>query len=378
MIPVMKPWLDDEEARAAAEVVSSGWLAQGPRVAEFEAGFAARVGAAEGVAVSSCTTGLHLALHLLGIGPGDEVVVPSFSFIATANCVVYVGATPVFADVEPEDGNVSARTVEPVLTGRTRAVVVVDQGGMPADVEPLRQLCERRGIALVEDAACAAGSRYHDAPVGAGALLAAWSFHPRKLLTTGEGGMLTTSDEQVADRARRLREHGMSISAAARHQSRQPVIESYLEVGFNFRMTDIQAAVGLVQLRKLDAMVDRRRELAARYQAMLSDVPGLRAVKDPAWGESNFQSFWVELDPGFPLSRNALLTALAQHGVSARAGIMAAHRQPAYAGQRHVDLPVTERLTDQTLILPLFHTMTELEQQAVVAVIRRAAGLRAA
>jgi dTDP-4-amino-4,6-dideoxygalactose transaminase len=156
------------------------------------------------------------------------------------------------------------------------------------------------------------------------------------------------------------------------------VIESYLEVGFNFRMTDIQAAVGLVQLRKLDAMVDRRRELASRYQAMLSDVPGLRTVKDPAWGESNFQSFWVELDPGFPLSRNTLLSTLAQEGVSARAGIMAAHRQPAYAGQRHVDLSATERLTDQTLILPLFHTMTELEQQAVVAVIRRAAGLRAA
>ena len=205
-------------------------------------------------------------LHLLGIGPGDEVVVPSFSFIATANCARYVGATPVFADVEPDDGNLSARTVEPVLTERTRAVVVVHQGGMPADVEPLRQLCDSRGIALVEDAACAAGSRYRGAPAGAGATLAAWSFHPRKLLTTGEGGMLTTSDAELAARARRLREHGMNVSAAARHASRQPVIESYLEVGFNYRMTDIQAAVGLVQLDKLDAMVRRRRELAARYQ----------------------------------------------------------------------------------------------------------------
>lgn len=378
MIPVMKPWLGDEEARAAAEAVASGWVAQGPRVAEFESAFAERVGASHGVAVSSCTTALHLALHLLGIGPGDEVVVPSFSFIATANCAVYVGATPVFADVEAEDGNLSVRTVEPVVTDRTRAIVVVDQGGMPADVRPLRGWCESRGIALVEDAACAAGSRYRGAPVGAEAGVAAWSFHPRKLLTTGEGGMLTTVDPELAARARRLREHGMNVSAAERHQSRQPVIESYLEVGFNYRMTDIQAAVGLVQLAKLDAMVSRRRELAAAYQEALADVPGLRPVQDPPWGESNFQSFWVELGEDYPLSRNELLQALAGEGISGRAGIMAAHRQPAYAGRVHGDLSVTERLTDRTLILPLFHTMTRAELETVVGLVRGFAGLRAA
>jgi dTDP-4-amino-4,6-dideoxygalactose transaminase len=375
MIPVMTPWLGEEEARAAADAVCSGWVAQGPRVAEFEKQFAAHVGASHGVAVSSCTTALHLSLHMLGIGSGDDVVVPSFSFVATTNCARYVGATPVFADVEPEDGNLSVRTVEPVLTDRTRAVVVVHQGGSPADVEPLRELCGSRGISLVEDAACAAGSRYQGAPAGAGAALAAWSFHPRKLLTTGEGGMLTTSDGELAARARRLREHGMSISAADRHISRLPAIESYLEVGFNYRMTDIQAAVGLVQLRKLDDMVRRRRELAERYQAMLTDVPGLRTVRDPVWGESNYQSFWVELDHRFPVSRNELLAILAAEGVSARAGIMAAHRQPAYAGHPHRDLPVTERLTDNTLILPLFHAMGEEDQTAVVTAIRRAAGL---
>lgn len=378
VIPVMKPWLDDAESRAAAEVVASGWLAQGPRVTDFEAAFAAQVHAAHGVALSSCTTGLHLALHLLGVGRGDEVVVPSLSFIATANSAMYVDATPVFADVEAEDGNLSRRTVEAVLTDRTRAVVVVHQGGVPADVDPLRLLCSERGIALVEDAACAAGSTYHGRPVGASASLAAWSFHPRKLLTTGEGGMLTTDDPELAQRARRLREHGMSVSAAARHQSRQPVIESYLEVGFNYRMTDIQAAIGLVQLSKLAAMVRRRRELAAAYQEALADVPGLRTVRDPAWGESNFQSFWVELDPAFAMSRNDLLTTLSGEGVSARAGIMAAHRQPAYAGHPHGDLPATERLTAHTLILPMFHTMTEAEQDHVVGVLRRAATTRAA
>jgi dTDP-4-amino-4,6-dideoxygalactose transaminase len=378
MIPVMKPWLGEEEAAAAADAVRSGWVAQGPRIAEFEARFAQRVGAPHAVAVSSCTTALHLALHLLGVGPGDEVVVPSFSFIATANAAVYVGATPVFADVEDVDGNLSVRTVLPVLTEHTRAVVVVHQGGMPADVASLRRFCESRGLALVEDAACAAGSRVADAPVGSGALLAAWSFHPRKVLTTGEGGMLTTTDAGLAARARRLREHGMNLSAAERHQSRQPVIESYLEVGFNYRMTDIQAAVGLVQLAKLDSMVARRRELAGRYQAMLAGVPGLRTVQDPAHGESNYQSFWVELGPRFPVPRNDLLAILAEDGVSARAGIMAAHRQPAYAGHPHGDLSTTERLTDTTLILPMFHTMTDQEQQAVVDSIRRTAGLRAA
>ena len=378
MIPVMRPVLGEEEAQAAAEAVRSGWVAQGPRVAEFEARFAERVGAPHAVAVSSCTTALHLALHLLGLGPGDEVVVPSFSFIATANSAVYVGATPVFADVEPEDGNLSARTVQAVLTDRTRAVVVVHQGGMPADVDALRELCVSRGIAVVEDAACAAGSTYHGRPVGAGSAMAAWSFHPRKLLTTGEGGMLTTSDPEVAARARRLREHGMDVSAADRHRSRQPVIESYLEVGFNFRMTDVQAAIGLVQLGKLDAMVRRRRELAARYHELLDGIPGVRPVHDPAHGQSNFQSFWVELDAGFPLARNAVLRALADEGVSARAGIMATHRQPAYAEHPHGNLATTERLTDGTLILPLYHAMTLDEQDTVVAALRRAAGARVA
>jgi dTDP-4-amino-4,6-dideoxygalactose transaminase len=190
--------------------------------------------------------------------------------------------------------------------------------------------------------------------------------------------MLTLADPEVAERARRLREHGMSVSAAARHRSRQPVLESYLEVAFNYRMTDIQAAVGLVQLGRLDAMVQRRRELAAAYQRALADLPGIRTVRDPAWGESNFQSFWVELEAGFPMSRGELLATLSEEGVSARAGIMAAHRQPAYAGHPHGDLTTTERLTDSTLILPLFHTMTQAEQDHVVEVVRRAATSRAA
>ncbi|MDX2548052.1 DegT/DnrJ/EryC1/StrS family aminotransferase [Streptomyces sp. WI04-05B] len=372
-IPVMIPWLGEEEARAASDAVLSGWVAQGPRAAAFEQAFAERVGAEHGIAVSSCTTALHLALVALGLGPGDEVVVPSLSFIATANAVRYVGAEPVFADVDPATGNLTTATVDAVRTPRTKAVLAVHQGGVPADVHSLRAACADWDLPLVEDAACAIGSTVGGKPVGQGALIAAWSFHPRKLVTTGEGGMITTDDAEWAVRLRRLREHGMNASAAERHSSNKPVLESYLEVGYNYRMTDVQAAIGLVQLGKLDAMIARRRELAARYDALLRDVPGLTPVRDPEHGQSNFQSYWVLLDEDFPVGRDDLLGALADAGVSARRGIMASHLEPAYEGHPSAPLPVTERISRDSLILPLFHTLTEAQQDRVVAALREQA-----
>jgi perosamine synthetase len=375
MIPVMRPWLDAEEATAAAAAVSSGWVAQGPRVAEFEAAFATAIGAGHAVAVSSCTAALHLALVAAEVGPGDEVIVPSLSFIATANAVRYVGAAPVFADVDEATQNLTPATVEPCLTDRTRAVILVDQAGVPADLDAMQVLCAAHGIRVVEDAACAVGSAYRGRPVGAGANLAAFSFHPRKLLTTGEGGMLITPDEEVAARLRRLREHGMDVSAAQRHASRRPVIERYMEVGFNYRMTDVQAAIGLVQLGKLDRLVARRRNLAQRYQALLAGIPDFRTITDPEYGTTNYQSFWVLLPDGFPVSRDELLQRLANAGVSARRGIMAAHLEPAYADHFTTKLPVTEQLTASSVILPLFHELTEKEQDVVISVIRSAAGI---
>ena len=376
MIPVMRPLLGTAEADALAQVIESGWVAQGPRVAEFERRFAAHVGAQEGVAVSSCTAALHLCLHVLGIGPGDEVIVPSFSFIASTNAVRYVGATPVFADVDPLTGNLSPATVTPLLTERTKAVMAVHQGGMPADVDALRACCG--DIPIVEDAACAAGSTYRGRSVGAGAQLAAWSFHPRKLRTTGEGGMVTTDDPELATRLRRLREHGMSVSAADRHASNKAIVEQYLEVGFNYRMTDLQAAIGIVQLGRLPDLVSWRRAMAARYQELLAKVPGLRAVTDPDYGTTNYQAFWVLLDDEVPVPRNDVLAALADAGVSARRGIMAAHTEPAYDGTTHVPLPVTELLTDRSLILPLHHELTIDQQDLVVDALTAALRVSAA
>jgi dTDP-4-amino-4,6-dideoxygalactose transaminase len=302
------------------------------------------------------------------------VVVPSFSFIATTNAATYVGARPVFADVDPVTGNLTADAVLSALTERTRAVIAVDQGGVPVDLAAIRSVCDPRGIVVVEDAACGAGSTYHGRPVGAAADIAVWSFHPRKLLTTGEGGMLTTPHAEWAERARRLREHAMSVSAAERHGRMLAPQETYDEVGFNFRMTDLQAAIGLVQLGRLDEMVGHRRALAAAYAKGLADIPGLRPVEDPPWGTSNFQSYWVEVEPSFPLDREGLMAHLAAGDISARRGIMAAHRQPAYRDTGHLPLPVTERLTDHTLILPLFHQMSESEQARVVDALRSAVG----
>lgn len=370
-IPVMVPWIGDEEQAAVAEVLASGWIAQGPQVRAFEQEFASSVSSIEGVAVSSCTAALELALRLCGVGRGHHVIVPSFSFIATANAVRHVSAQPVFADVDQLTGCLTADTIADALTDQTVAVIVVHQAGVPADVDAIHELVDPLGIVVIEDAACAAGSTYRGQPVGAGSLLAAWSFHPRKLLTTGEGGMLTSSSGALAAHGRRLREHGMSLSAAERHAADHPIREDYLDVGFNMRMTDLQAAIGRVQLMRIPEIVRRRREVRDWYAEELDGLP-VQLVGDPEYGTTNVQSLWLRLLPRVTAEVPSLMAALAERGISARFGIMAAHLQAAYAGVAHVPLPVTEELTNRSLILPVHHRLERADVTRVVSVIREA------
>ncbi len=372
MIPIIKPWLGEDEAAAAREAILSGWVAQGPRVKQFEDAVAARVGATAGLAVSSCTTGLHLALIGAGVGPGDEVIVPSLSFIATANAVKYCGGTVVFADVCPVTQNITAETVAAQISAKTKAVMLVHQVGMPADIDAIRAVCDQAGATLVEDAACAIGSTYKGAEIGAHSPFVVYSFHPRKVITTGEGGMVMCQDAESADRLRILRQHAMSVNDVVRHQSDKFIFEQYTEVGYNYRMTDIQAAVGLVQLGKLDAVVARRRELAGRYRDAFSGRGDLALPTDPSYGTTNYQSFCVKLLEGGRERRDALLQGLKEKGIGGKRGIMAAHREPAYEGHPQAApgaLPESDRWTDESFVLPLYHLMTEDEQAQVVAAV---------
>jgi dTDP-4-amino-4,6-dideoxygalactose transaminase len=367
MIPITIPYLDDAEARAAAEVVRSGWLTQGPRVEQFERALADYCVATHAVAVSSCTTALHLALLALGVGPGDEVVCPSMSFIASANAIRHAGAAPVFADVDPRTFNLDPEAAEAAITPRTRAILVVHQIGLPANIDRFQALARRHGIEILEDAACAIGSRYKGRPIGGHGSIACFSFHPRKVISTGEGGMVTTYSEGQARRLRLLRQHGMSVSDTIRHSARQVIIEEYVETGFNYRLTDIQAAIGIEQLKRLDGIVRRRRELAARYDRELAGIPWLRTPYVPDWAEPNYQSYAVTLTDEAPIRRNELMQRLLDAGIATRRGIMLAHRERAYAGlDRRPHLPNSEWASDHSLLLPLYPQMTAAEQDRVI------------
>jgi dTDP-4-amino-4,6-dideoxygalactose transaminase len=375
-IPIARPYVGPEEEQAVIQSLRSGWLSQGPRVAEFEKQFARYVGAQHAIAVSSCTTALHLAFIGAGIGSGDEVLCPSLSFIATANSVRYVGATPIFVDIDPLTYNLDPNKIEAAISPRTKAILAVHQIGLPAALQEILEIARRRNLVVIEDAACAIGSVYTGQRIGLPhASMACFSFHPRKILTTGEGGMITTSEEKVATRIRQLRQHAMNTSDLARHQSKKIVLESYDEVGYNFRMTDLQAAIGLVQLGRVEGFIERRRVFAARYTEELLKLGWMVPPSEPNGCQHNFQSYMVRLKEDAPISRDALMQGLLDRGISTRRGIMAAHREAPYRDARwDRELAETNAATDECIILPLFHQMTEDEQAFILESIVELAG----
>ncbi len=367
-IPVARPYIGVEEEQAVIDVLRSGWVTQGPRVAEFEVKFSEYIGCDYSIAVSSCTTALHLALLAIGIGPGDEVICPSLSFVATANSITYTGATPIFGDIDLATYNLDPSRLEEAISTRTKAILVVHQVGLPAEMNEILAVANKHGLAVIEDAACAIGSEYDGRKIGQPlGTMACFSFHPRKILTTGEGGMITTRDAKLAEKLRRIRQHAMSLSDVVRHSAKQITTETYDEVGFNFRMTDMQAAIGITQLGRLEELLMRRRYLATRYTKALQNLSWLLTPVVPANCQHNYQSYMVRLVNDFAARRDAIMQELLEKKISTRRAIMAIHREVPYRSERwNGRLTKTNLAADTGLILPLFHQMTDSEQDYII------------
>jgi perosamine synthetase len=367
-----RPYFGPEEEAAAAQVIRSGWVAGGPRLAEFEKRFAALCETKHAVGVSSWTTGAFLTLKTLSIGPGHDVIVPSLTFIASVNVIAHAGANAVFADIDPQTYNIDPDDIEHRITPRTRAILPIDQLGMPCEIDRIVAIARRHNLLVIQDAACAVGSLFRGRPVGAMAPVGIFSLHARKVVTTGEGGMIVTDDGGLADRLRRQRHQGMSKSDYERHSAAPTAFETYPEIGYNFRITDIQAALGVIQLQRLPELIERRRNIASRYIAALSNHPYVEPPHVPDHVVPNWQSFQVRIRDGGPLTRNDVMDRLHEQGIATRRGVMASHLEPPYQGRAR--LPHTEKAAEQCLQLPMYAGLGDQEVDAVLAALDRIYG----
>ena len=373
-VQISLPSTGEDEWQAAKGPLMSGWLTQGPKVAEFERAFASRHQVKHALAVTSCTTGLHLALAALGIGPGDEVIVPAFTWVSTANVVLYCGATVVFADVDPRTNNICPRDLAKRVTPRTKAVIPVHLFGLCADMDAIRSAVPA-GIPIIEDCACAAGASWRGTPAGGLGTCGVFSFHPRKSITTGEGGMLTTNDDRLAEVANSLRNHGASVSEEQRHRGPTPyLLPEFNLLGFNYRMTDLQGAVGLAQLAKLDRFIADRDRWAQWYMQQLAGIAWLRMPQRPADGSHAWQAFVTSVDPATaPLPRNRIMELLQAAGVATRPGTHAVHMLGYYAkryGISPTDYLGAMDCDRNTMAIPLHNRMDEADYRHVVACLK--------
>ena len=368
-IPLARPYTDEKEEAAVVAVIRSGWVSQGPKVMEFEQMVADFVGARFAVATNSCTSALHVSLLLQGVQEGDEVICPAFTCMATANAIRHAGAFPVLVEIDPRTFNLDPEAVARAVSPKTRAIMVVHQIGLAADIDALQEIAQKHGLAIVEDAATALGGKYKGRMIGALGAPTCFSFHPRKVITTGEGGMITTDDADLAERARILRSHGASVSDLERHKARGVIYAAYPEAGYNYRMTDVQAAIGIEQMKKLPWILERKREIARFYDAELSRIPGIEVPYVPDYAGHSYQSYLIYLPAS--LDRDALLREMAARGISCRHGIAPLHLEPYYRrlyGEIH--LPVTEEVSRRTLFLPIYPQMTPEELHYVVDNLR--------
>lgn len=372
-IPIALPFTGEEEWQATRAPLMEGWLTQGPRVAAFEKAFAQRHQVKHALAATSCTTALHLILAALDIGPGDEVIVPAFTWVSTANVVVYCGARPVFADIDRSTYNLDPASVRARVTPRTRAIIAVHLFGLCADLDAIAAAAP--GIPIIEDAACAAGSSYKGRPAGSIGVAGAFSFHPRKSITTGEGGMVTTNDDALADKVNRLRNHGAGVSEEQRHSGPHPyLLPDFNLLGFNYRMTDLQGAVGLVQLKKLDRFIAERQRWADYYAAELAPVSWLRTPAIPSGYTHGWQAYVCDVDErAAPAPRNALMDRLQDAGISTRPGTHAVHMLGYYRerfGLKADDFPVARDCDRCSMAIPLHNRMSAEDFRYVVDALK--------